>query len=106
MVSALSLTMVSACSRSTTAYCVDRQAPGLGRTAGGYKIVPDYLCNRGQIDTGSPYYSRYFWYYGGSRSGGYISHGRTYRPSKGKIKSSSGKTLSRGGFGGHGHGGS
>jgi hypothetical protein len=111
MVGALSLTLVACGSKSTTAWCVDRFAPAVGQTKGGYKVVPDSLCNTSDIDRGSDNgYSRYFWYYGGKRysSGGnsYISGGRTYRPSNvSKVKSSAGHTL-RGGFGGHGHSGS
>lgn len=105
MVSALSLTLVACGSSSTTARCVDRNAPS-GK--GGYKVVPDNYCDTDDIDNGSTSsYNRYFWYYGGKRgSGGYVSGGSQYRPSKGKIKSGSGKTLSRGGFGGSGKSGS
>ncbi|QKG26208.1 hypothetical protein ACTIVE_7861 [Actinomadura verrucosospora] len=105
MVSALSLTLVACGSGSTTARCVDRNAPS-GK--GGYRVVPDSNCNVDDIDNGgtSPY-GRYFWYYGGKRgSGGFVSGGSQYRPSDGKIKSGSGKTLSRGGFGGSGKSGS
>jgi hypothetical protein len=111
MVGALSLTMVACGSKSTTAWCVDRLAPAVGQTKGGYKVVPDSLCKTSDIDRGSDNgFDRYFWYYGGKRytSGGshYIAGGRTYRPSNvSKVKSGAGHTL-RGGFGGHGHSGS
>ena len=104
MVSTLSLTLV-ACGSSTTARCVDKNAPPTGK--GGYKVVSDSYCDVDDIDNGSSYhpYGRYFWYYGGKRgSNGYVSGGTQTRPD-GKIKSSGGRTLSRGGFGGGGRGG-
>lgn len=104
MVSALSLTLVACGSGSTTARCVDRNAPAKGK--GGYKVVPDNNCNTGDIDDGANNaYNRYFWYYGGKSRSGFVSGGSQYRP-EGKIKSSGGRTLSRGGFGGGGRGGS
>ncbi|MDL4771440.1 MULTISPECIES: hypothetical protein [Thermomonosporaceae] len=107
MVSALSVTLVACGSKSTTAYCVDRDAPAVGKTAGGHKTVPDSFCNTSDIDRGTVSYGRYYWYYGGKRSSnGYVSGGSAYGPSKGKVKSSSGRTLSRGGFGGGGKSGS
>ncbi|WP_245679508.1 hypothetical protein [Actinomadura hibisca] len=107
MVSALSLTLAACGSKSTTAWCVDRQAPLTGKTRGGYKVVPDYNCNTRDIERGSVGYGRYFWYYGGKRdnSSGTVSGGSSYGPSKGKIKSGSGHTLVRGGFGGGGRSG-
>ena len=95
MVGSLSLTLV-ACSSTTTADCVDSRA----RSGAGYRVVPDYSCDRG----GS--FGRYFWYYGGRRSGGFVAGGSTIRPKGATVKSRSGKTLSRGGFGGRVHGGS
>ncbi|WP_174550984.1 hypothetical protein [Actinomadura macra] len=108
MLSALSLTLVACGSKSTTAYCVDRSASAIGKTQGGYKVVSDGLCNPNDIDSGhTSSYNRYFWYYGGKRdSAGFATGGSSFRPSKGKIKSGSGHTLSRGGFGGGGRSGS
>ncbi|QXJ26900.1 hypothetical protein AGRA3207_006458 [Actinomadura graeca] len=108
MLSALSLTLVACGSKSTTAYCVDRSAPVIGKAQGGYRVVSDGLCDADDIDRGrSSSYNRYFWYYGGKRdSSGFASGGSSFRPSKGKVKSSSGRTLSRGGFGGGGRSGS
>ncbi|WP_242890511.1 hypothetical protein [Actinomadura litoris] len=108
MLGALSLALVACGSKSTTAYCVDRNAPAVGKTKGGYKVVSDVYCDPGDIDRGYvSSYNRYFWYYGGSRdSRGYVSGGTSFRSSKGKVKSSSGRTLSRGGFGGSGRSGS
>ncbi|WP_018655101.1 hypothetical protein [Actinomadura flavalba] len=109
MVSALSLTLVACGSKSTTAWCVDRDNRGFTNTKGGYRVVPDSYCNRGDVDRGTSGYGRYFWYYGGKRDNGnstYVYGGSSFRPSKGKIKSSTGKTLSRGGFGGSGRSGS
>ncbi|TDD65508.1 hypothetical protein [Actinomadura rubrisoli] len=107
MLSALSLTLVACGSKSTTAWCVDRNAPAIGQTKGGYKVVPDTFCNTGDINRTTTSYGQYFWYYGGKRtSNGFVSGGRSFRPSKGKIKSASGRTLSRGGFGGSGKSGS
>jgi len=109
MVSALSLTLVACSSKTTIAYCVDRRAIPTGNVQGGYKVVPDFFCERTYSYT-SPDYGRYFWYYGGRRSSdssgsSYVSGGSHYAPSRGKIKSSTGKTL-RGGFGGSGRSGS
>ncbi|MFB4315372.1 hypothetical protein [Actinomadura sp. 21ATH] len=107
MVSALSLTVAACGSKSTTAWCVDRMAPNVGKTKGGYRVVPDAFCDRRDIERGTISYGRYFWYYGGNRDrDGYVSGGSRVGPSKGKIKSSKGNTLSRGGFGGGGKSGS
>ncbi|MFD0686557.1 hypothetical protein [Actinomadura fibrosa] len=108
MLGALSLTLVACGSKSTTAWCVDRYAPAVGQTKGGYRVVPDRYCDVNAINrSATSSYGQYFWYYGGKRnSSGYVSGGSSYRPSKGKIKSSSGHTLSRGGFGGGGRSGS
>jgi hypothetical protein len=107
MVSALSLTVAACGSKTTTAWCVDRYAPSAGKAKGGYRVVSDAFCNRGDIDRGTISYGRYFWYYGGNRdTDGYVSGGSRVGPSKGKIKSSKGNTLSRGGFGGGGKSGS
>jgi hypothetical protein len=103
MVSALSLTLVACGSSTTTARCVDRNAPAKGK--GGYKVVQDDYCDTDDIDHGSTSYGRYFWYYGGKSRSGFVSGGSSARPD-GKIKSSGGRTLSRGGFGGGGRGGS
>ncbi|POM24394.1 hypothetical protein BTM25_30230 [Actinomadura rubteroloni] len=108
MVSALSLTLVACSSKSTTAWCVDRgSSGGFTNTKSGYRSVPDSYCNRSDIDNGTVGYGRYFWYYGGRRgSNGFVTGGSVRGPSGGKIKSGSGRTLSRGGFGGHGKSGS
>jgi hypothetical protein len=99
MVSALSLTVVSCGSKTTTAWCVDRETP----SAGGYRAVSDSFCDSRDVERGTISYGRYFWYYGGDRdSDGYVHKGSRVGPGKGKIKSSSGYTLSRGGFGGGG----
>lgn len=104
MVSALSLTLVACGSGSTTARCVDRDAPAKGK--GGHKVVSDGYCDTKDIDGGSSAsYGRYYWYYGGKSRSGFVSGGSRSRPD-GKIKSSGGRTLSRGGFGGGGRGGS
>lgn len=102
MVSALSLTLVACGAGSTTARCADRNSPGRG----GYRVVPDGNCDPGDIDrtSTSGAYGRYFWYYGGKSTSGFVSGGSGVRPD-GKIKSSSGRTLSRGGFGGSGRSG-
>jgi hypothetical protein len=94
MVGTLSLTLV-ACSGSATADCVDSRT----RSGAGYRVMPDQLCE------GNGSYGRYFWYYGGRRSGAFVAGGSTIRPRNATIKSRSGKTLSRGGFGGRAHGG-
>lgn len=91
-VSLLSLTLVACSSRSTTAYCVDGQAPA----GSSYRVVPDYYCDNG----GS--YGRYYWYYGGRYRGGYVSRGSSIRPRGGKITSRGGRVIQRGGFGFHG----
>lgn len=92
MLGALSLTLVACSTRSTTAYCADRD----NALVSGYRVVPDSYCDGG----GSGTYGRYFWYYGGHYRGGYITGGSTVRPKGYKIKSVHGKSLSRGGFGG------
>lgn len=99
MVSALSLTLVACGSSSTTARCVDRNSSSAGKS--GYRVVPDTRCDTDDIDGSTTPYGRYFWYYGGKTGSGYVSGGSRVRP-EGKIKSSSGRTLSRGGFGGGG----
>ncbi|MCW2888032.1 MAG: hypothetical protein QOE54_2070 [Streptosporangiaceae bacterium] len=106
MLSVLSVTLVACSSSSTTRYCVDRQDPAgfFDRSKGGYQVAPDVYC-AARYSMGSSNYNRYFWYYGGR---GYTSHGRHYiyrgstiTPRGRTIKSSSGHTISRGGFGGH-----
>jgi hypothetical protein len=106
MLSALSMALVACSSPSTTRYCVDRRDPAgfFDRSKGGYQMVPDVFC-AATYPLGSPNYNRYFWYYGGR---GYTSHGRRYIyrgssivPRGRTIKSSSGRTIRRGGFGGH-----
>ena len=111
MVSTLSMTLVACGSSTTSAVCVDRQGNAglLDSTRGGYLVVPDSYCSNG----GS--FGRYFWYYGGR---GYYANGRHYyyagssvRPRGSRIRTAGGHTLShghvsRGGFGGHSHGGS
>ncbi|TDD59763.1 hypothetical protein E1293_46180, partial [Actinomadura darangshiensis] len=89
MVSALSLTLVACGSGSTTARCVDRNAPAKGKS--GHKVVPDNNCDTGDIDNGSGSYGRYYWYYGGKSRSGFVSGGSSTRPD-GKIKSSGGRT--------------
>ncbi len=102
-VSLLSLSLVGCSSRSETAYCVDGWAP----VGSSYRVVPDYFCDNG----GS--YGRYYWYYGGSYSSGYVRHGTTIRPRGTRIVSrggrvisrgSGGRSITRGGFGHHGSG--
>ncbi len=88
--SVLSLTLV-ACSSSTSATCVDGQAS----RGSSHRVVPDYYCDNG----GS--FGRYYWYYGGHSSGGYIGRGTTIRPRNSRITSRGGRVISRGGFGGH-----
>jgi hypothetical protein len=110
MVGALSTTLVACSSSSTRAVCVDRQgnAGVLASTRGGYLVVPDSYCDNG----GS--FGRYFWYYGGrgyySNGHYYYRSGSTIKPRNSRITTRSGKSLShgtsRGGFGGHSHGGS
>ncbi|WP_207947289.1 hypothetical protein, partial [Actinomadura sp. 7K507] len=102
MVSALSLTLVACGSGSTTARCVDRSSPSTGKS--GYRVVPDSRCDTDDIDGSSAPYGRYFWYYGGRTSSGFVSGGSRVRP-EGKIKSTGGRALSRGGLGGGGRGG-
>ncbi|TDC38729.1 hypothetical protein E1281_39045, partial [Actinomadura sp. KC345] len=90
MVSALSLTLVACGSGSTTARCVDRSSPSTGKS--GYRVVPDSRCDTDDIDSSSSTpYGRYFWYYGGKTSGGFVAGGSRVRP-EGKIKSSNGRT--------------
>jgi hypothetical protein len=106
MLSALSVSLVACSGSSTTRYCVDRQDPAglFDRSKGGYQVVPDVYC-AASYPLGSRSSNRYFWYYGGR---GYTSQGRHYiyrgssiSPRGRTIKSSSGHTISRGGFGSH-----
>jgi hypothetical protein len=108
MVSALSMTMVACGSdRETRAYCVDDEAPRLDSYETGYKVVDDDYCDDDDLEDGTTSYGRYFWYYGGTRSGtGYVSGGSRISPSDGKVITAGGKTVSRGGFGGSGSSGS
>ncbi|WP_460368101.1 hypothetical protein [Actinocorallia lasiicapitis] len=75
---------------------------------GDYEVVPDRYCD----DDGGTYSSNgsthsTFWYYNAyHRNGSHISGGTTLRPKKGGIKTSSGSTIRKGGFGGSGSGGS
>jgi uncharacterized protein YgiB involved in biofilm formation len=106
MLSALSVTLVACSSSSTTRYCVDRQDPAgfFDRSKGGYQVVPDVYCAT-SYPLGSASSGRYFWYYGGrgytSHGSNYVYRGSTIMPRNRTIKSSSGHTISRGGFGGH-----
>lgn len=104
MVSVLSLALVGcgADEGEVTAQCVD---PDSVQEDGSYEIVDEDLCDD---DDGyhAGYYGGFFWYYGGSRVGGRIKGGTTVRPKNATIKTSSGKTIQRGGFGGRTSGGS
>jgi hypothetical protein len=55
---------------------------------------------------GSHYYGRPSWGYGGAMNGGRISNFSSSPPSGAEIRSSTGSTISRGGFGSSGSGGS
>lgn len=72
-----------------------------------YKVVDDYYCENSD-ETGygayGPYRS-YFWYYGGRYSAGRVSGGTRVKPSNTTIVTQSGRTISRGGFGGSSYGG-
>jgi hypothetical protein len=95
MLGTLSMSL-AACGNSYTASCVD----GYSYDNSQYKVVDDDDCDGG----GSG--GRYFWYYGGTVTGGYVYNGTTLKPHKGEIKTKSGRTLQRGGFGsGFGSGG-
>lgn len=93
---AVSLAMVAACDEpDTVADCVVKQPDG------SYKKVDDDKCDR---NGGS--YGSYVWVYGGSTSrDGYVHGGTLQAPSRGTVSTRSGTTI-RGGFGGHGGGGS
>ncbi len=88
MLGTLSMSL-AACGSSYSASCVD----GTDRGTFGYKVVDDDRCDYGGNG------GRYFWYYNGSGSNGYVSGGTTLKPRKGTIKTKSGRTLQRGGFG-------
>jgi uncharacterized protein YgiB involved in biofilm formation len=96
MVGALSLT-VAACGSNdnVTAYCVDRSSY---RSDGSYSVVNDRYCDNGVYGSS---HGGYYWYYGGRRSGSRILSGTTVKPKDATITSHSGKTIQRGGFGGH-----
>lgn len=95
MVGTLSMTLAACGGKSTRADCVD----GSNVLGGQYQIVQDGNCD-------SSNYGRYFWYYGGAHSGTRAYKGTTLKPKKGEIKTSSGRTIRKGGFGSSGSGGS
>lgn len=90
MLGTLSMSLATACGSSYSASCVD----GYSYNNGQYRVVRDNDCDYGGNN------GRYFWYYGGTVAGGYAHKGTTLKPRKGTIKTSSGRTLQRGGFGG------
>lgn len=89
MLGTLSMSLAACGGNSYTADCVDGQSYSDGR----YRIVSDRDCDYGGGG------GRYFWYYGADSSGGYARNGTTLKPRKGEIKTKSGRTLQRGGFG-------
>jgi hypothetical protein len=96
MLGTLSMSLAACGGSSYTADCVD----GYTYSGGQYKVVSDRDCDYGGNG------GRYFWYYGGTAtSAGYVYKGTTLKPHKGEIKTKSGRTLQRGGFGGSSGGG-
>ncbi|GAA2733735.1 hypothetical protein [Actinocorallia aurantiaca] len=90
MLGTLSMSLAACGGNSYTADCVD----GYSHSGGQYKVTRDGDCDSGGNG------GRYFWYYGGTATGaGYVYKGTTLKPRKGEIKSKSGRTLQRGGFG-------
>ncbi|MBP2704467.1 hypothetical protein JOL79_11640 [Microbispora sp. RL4-1S] len=80
-----------------TADCVVKQADG------SYKQVDDDYCDDHHHGGGSTF----VWIYGGSHgNGGRVTGGSFTRPANANITSSSGKVISRGGFGGRAGAGS
>ncbi|MEV7805069.1 hypothetical protein AB0O28_19170 [Microbispora sp. NPDC088329] len=99
---ALSLTFAAACADDgpeVSADCVVKQADGT------YKQVDDDLCDDDDHHHGGG--GSFIWIYGGSHSSnGRITGGTFTRPANANITTSSGKVISRGGFGGRAGGGS
>ena len=88
MLGTLSMSLAACGSSSSVADCVD----GYSYRDHRYKVANDRDCD--SLSGG-----RYFWYYGGTRSGLQVSNGTTLKPRKGEIKSRAGRVLQRGGFG-------
>ncbi|MCS0604748.1 hypothetical protein NX794_26535 [Streptomyces sp. LP11] len=84
-------TALTACSSDPDKRCVDRDSYTQGK---GYKVVSDKNCKSGSSG------SHGTWYYGGSKSGGYVGDGSFTKSGKGSGG------VHRGGFGGGGKGGS
>ncbi|NUS73010.1 MAG: hypothetical protein HOQ05_06340 [Corynebacteriales bacterium] len=94
-IGAVAASVLACCCLSTEeeeviADCVDRNDYVSGS---GYRIVDDDECD----DSDS--YGSYFWYYGGTRTGLRSYGGSSFKPKDVKIKTRSGKTLQKGGFG-------
>lgn len=87
---------LTACSSDPDKRCVDRDSYQLGR---GYKVVADKNCNSSSVVKTRTHTT---WYYGGTKSSGWIDGGSfTKKKSSGGSHSSSGGTgVHHGGFGG------
>ena len=92
---------------TTTANCVDADSGVQGA------VVNDQYCDQAYVQSHGGYvhngiiflpigngsFRQYQYYYGGTVSNGHVSGGSYTAPSNGSIKTGSGKTISRGGFG-------
>jgi hypothetical protein len=102
MIGTLSL-VVAACgndSDNVNAYCVDRNSY---QSDGSYQVVDEDNCD-GNHTSSYGRHGGYYWYYGGRRSSHSkyrVVSGSTVKPRGATITSPKGKTIQRGGFGGH-----
>lgn len=102
----LSMLVVGFCAaqdnyEEVNADCVDLNSV---QPDGSYTAVDEDYCDDDDHYHGS--HGAYRWYYGGTRTGGRITHGTTLKPSDAEITTRSGRVVQRGGFGSSGHSGS
>jgi hypothetical protein len=89
-VTTIAALVLSGCADDVTAYCV-KAAPDAN---GQHQVIDERYCDSG--------HSTFFWYYGGQYNSGHVSGGTTVKPADANITSKQGRSISRGGFGGHG----
>lgn len=94
-------------SGSTTATCVGADPNDSNQAVGDQYCDESYVTSHGGyvnngiifLPIGNGGFRQYRYYYGGTVSGGRVSGGSYTPPSSGTLKTGSGKTISRGGFG-------
>jgi hypothetical protein len=82
---------------AVTAYCVSDET--FAEADGSYELVDDTFCDD------ESYAGIYYWYYGGLLTGARVHSGSTVVPRHGTVVTSSGREISRGGFGNRTSGG-